>query len=331
MAALIPLRLSSDMAEAKHACAGASDVSVIIPYYNREKYIDEAVQSVLAQTFKPLEIILVNDCSRDSSRRYLDRFAEVCRIVDLPENVGLAGARNAGIRVAQGRFIAFLDDDDIWLPRKLELQRRYMDEHPACAIVHTVAWFFYQDRADEYYKRFSPGPMTLAQAITNGFWAIIPTVLARREAIEAVGGFDDRFRECEDRDFIIRCCAAGYRVEGIDEPLVRVRRQGQSGLTARHWRLFRTDLRMCWKHRRHYLRAYGPRGIASFALEKIQLPASRTKYVRGGVRLLTQAIKIRYELRSGYVDPVCQVLENKSPVGAPWEATHNKLAQGESL
>src|ERR1700758_5627858 len=97
-----------------------SDISVVIPYYNREQYIDETVQSVLAQTLMPLEIIIVNDCSRESSRRHLDRYADVCRILDLPTNVGLAGARNAGMRAARGKFIALLDDDDIWLPHKLE-------------------------------------------------------------------------------------------------------------------------------------------------------------------------------------------------------------------
>ena len=60
-----------------------SDISVVIPYYNREQYIEEAVQSVMSQTLKPLEIIIVNDCSRESSRRYLDRYASTCKIVDL--------------------------------------------------------------------------------------------------------------------------------------------------------------------------------------------------------------------------------------------------------
>jgi glycosyltransferase involved in cell wall biosynthesis len=298
--------------------SATGDISVVIPYYNRERYIDEAVQSVLGQTLRPLEIIIVNDCSRESSRRYLDRYAGVCKIVDLAENVGLAGARNAGIRVARGQFIAFLDDDDIWLPQKLELQRRHMDEHPECAIVHTVAWFFYQDQPDEYYKRFGPGSMTLAQAITNGFWAIIPTVLVRSEVIRAVAGFDVHFRECEDRDFIIRCCAAGYQVEGISEPLVRVRREGQGGLTARHWRIFRTDLRMCWKHKAHYVRAYGLRGILNFVLEKIQLPSSRTRYVDGVVRLLMRFVKIKYELRPGYKDPVLTSNRRLSASVSPW-------------
>jgi glycosyltransferase involved in cell wall biosynthesis len=282
----------------------ASDISVIIPYCNREQYIGEAVQSVMSQTLKPLEIIIVNDCSRESSRRYLDRYTSICRIVDLDVNVGLAAARNKGVCCARGRFIAFLDDDDVWLPQKLEIQRRYMDEHPECAIVHTAVWLFFQTGRDEFFQRFGEGPMTLAQALTNGYWAIIPTVLVRSEVIHAVAGFDVNFRECEDRDFIIRCCAAGYRVEGISEPLVRVRRQNQEGLTKDHWRIFRADLRMCWKHKKHYLQAFGFRGILSFVLEKIQFPSSRTRYLDGGVRRILRFVKVNYQLRPGYKDPV---------------------------
>jgi glycosyltransferase involved in cell wall biosynthesis len=306
----------------------ASDISVVIPFFNRETYIDEAIQSVLSQTLKPLEIIIVNDRSRKSSRRFLDRYSNVCRIVDLPANVGLAGSRNAGIREARGRFVAFLDDDDLWLPRKLELQRAYMEERPECAIVHCAAWFFSRDGSEEYYKRFDPGPMTLAQSITNNYWAIIPTCMARIDAVQAVDGFDVSFRECEDRDFIIRCCAAGYRVEGLTEPLARVRRQGQDGLTSRHWRLYFTDLRMCWKHKAHYIGAYGSRGILSFALEKIQLPSSRTRYVDGAVRRLNRLIKVKYQIRPDFRDPVLHNSPEGQSQASRWPPDATNYAGG---
>jgi glycosyltransferase involved in cell wall biosynthesis len=278
------------------------DVSVVIPYYNREEYIDETIQSVRAQTLQPLEIIIVNDCSRESSRRFLDRYASVCTIVDLTRNVGLSGARNAGIKAARGEFIAFLDDDDLWLPRKLEIQRMYMEEHPECAFLHTPAWFFSQNEKESLFKQFGPGPMLLAQALTNGYCALIPTILARTEAVRAVNGFDEKFREVEDRDFIIRCCAAGYRVEGIEEPLVRVRRQKQEGLTKAHWRIYRADLRMCWKHLDLYTQAFGPRGVVSFVIEKAQAPARKTWYLDGLLLFLLKFVQ--YETKSGYQDPV---------------------------
>ena len=308
-----------------------NDISVIIPYYNREQYVDVALQSVFEQTLKPLEVILVNDCSQESSRRHLDRYSDVCRIIDLPLNLGAAGSRNIGVRHARGRFVAFLDDDDLWLPHKLEVQRAYMDRRPDCAIVHSAAWFFYKDAPDEYYKRFDPGPMTLAQAITNQYWAMFPTLLIRIEVLQALGGIDEHFRIAEDRDFIIRCCAAGYQVEGINEPLVRVRREGQSGLTPNHWFTFREDLKMCWKLRKHYVRAYGPRGIVSFVLEKIQLPATKTRFVRRAVRWLTRIIKIKYELRRGYTDPVLSGIRKRSWLASEWPSGGTEFAGDESL
>jgi Glycosyl transferase family 2 len=76
-----------------------SHISVVIPYHNREQYIDEAIQSVLAQTLEPLEIIIVIDCSRESARRNWDRYAETCTIIDLPMTMGIASVQNQGIRL----------------------------------------------------------------------------------------------------------------------------------------------------------------------------------------------------------------------------------------
>jgi glycosyltransferase involved in cell wall biosynthesis len=281
-----------------------SDITVIIPYYNREEYIDEAIQSVLAQTLKPLEILVVNDCSRESSRRYLERYAKVCTIMDLPVNVGLAGSRNAGMRAARGQFIALLDDDDIWLPQKLEQQRKFLEQHPECSGIHTAVWAMLPNRDDVLYYRFAPGPMTLAQALTNDHWVIPSTMMFRTDVLRALGGFDPPFRQCEDRDLIIRFCAAGYQIQGIPEPLAKLRRQGQASLTDKSWRIFRTDLKMCWKHRALYFRAYGLRGVVSFVMEKIQLPSSRTRYVDGAVRRLNRFVKVKYEVKSSYREPV---------------------------
>lgn len=282
----------------------ASDVSVIIPYFNREEFIDEAVQSVLAQTLKPLEIIIVNDCSRESSRRHLDRYAGTCRIVDLTTNVGLAGARNAGIRVAQGQFIALLDDDDIWLPNKLEVQRRYMEEHPECSAVHCSVRAFFSNKPDEVWTFFGPGPMTLSQALTYHHWVIPSTLMVRASVIRALGGFDVSFRECEDRDFMIRCAAAGYRIEGISEPLVRFRRVGEDRLSERRWRMYRVHIRVVWLHKALFYRTYGLRGPLNFLLMSLHFASFNTRYVDGAVRLLMRFVKVEYQVKQGYRDPV---------------------------
>ncbi|MGO9085973.1 MAG: glycosyltransferase family 2 protein [Candidatus Sulfotelmatobacter sp.] len=291
------------------------DISVVIPYYNRELYIDETVQSVLAQTLKPLEIIIVNDCSRESSRKYLERYAETCKIVDLPYNVGLAAARNAGIRVARGQFIALLDDDDLWLPDKLEVQLRYMEEHPECFLVHCAVWAFFSNKPDVLWTLFGPGPLTLAQALTDEYWVVPSTMLFRAQAAHAVGDFDAAFRQCEDRDFVIRCCAAGYRIEGIREPLVRLRRESHNRLTRNRWRMFRTDLKMCRKHKDTYLRVYGPRGILSFVLEKLHIATRETRYLDGAVRRLLRLLKVRYNVKDGFQEPVSSSAQVHAPNG----------------
>lgn len=289
----------------------ASDVSVIIPYYNREEFIDVTVQSVLAQTLEPLEVIIVNDCSRESSRRYLDRYADVCTILDLKVNVGLSGSRNAGIRAARGQFIALLDDDDYWLPEKLELQRKYMEEHPECSAATCSVSAFFSDRPDQLWTRFGPGPITLAQALIEEYWAVPSSLMVRKSALLAVRGFDERFRECEDRDFMIRFCAAGYRIEGIPKVLVRYRRTGQSSLSERRWRMFGVHIRIVWLHRALFYQVYGIRGMVNFLLGTLYKATNNTTYIHAVVKLIVRIVKLKWRIRPGYQEPVpCEVREH---------------------
>jgi glycosyltransferase involved in cell wall biosynthesis len=280
------------------------DISVIIPYYNREEFIDDAVKSVLAQTLQPLEMIIVNDCSRESSRRYLDRYANVCRILDLPRNVGLAGSRNAGIREARGRFIALLDDDDIWLPEKLEVQRAYMEKHPACPALTSWVTAFFADKPDDLWVQFDANPIRLSQALNEWYWAIPSTLMVRTDALRAVGGFNPSFRECEDREFMIRFCAAGYSIEGIPQSLVRFRRAGQSCLSGRKWRMYRVHMRIVWLHRALFYRVYGVRGALNFLLATLRKATEQTRYVAAAVRLLLHVIPLKWHTRPDYQEPV---------------------------
>jgi glycosyltransferase involved in cell wall biosynthesis len=294
---------------------GTRDVSVIIPYYNREQYIDAAVQSVLEQTLKPLEIIIVNDRSRETARKHIQCYANVCKILDLPQNVGLAGARNAGIDAARGRFIALLDDDDMWLPQKLEVQRRYMEEHPECFMVHSAVWAFFSDKPDQLWVWCEPGSMTLAKSLTDKYWACPSTMFFRAQGARDIGGFDPAFRQCEDRDFLIRLCVGGLRVHCIPEPLVRLRRENHDRLTRHKWTILRTDFKMCWKHKRLYLRAYGMRGIVNFVVEKTRIATRETRFLDGAGRLVLRLMDIKYSLRKNYRDPIQpEVVEPQSVV-----------------
>src|SRR5215472_1858638 len=295
----------------------ASDISVVIPYHNREQYIDEAIFSVLAQTLAPLEIIIVNDCSTETSRKYLDRYADLCRIIDLASQAGAASARNQGILCARGKFIAFLDDDDVWLPQKLEIQRQYMDQHPECAVVHSAAEMFRTGNQVSLYPcNWSP-PLTLLQALTHNYWVILPSMLVRTSVLRALSGFDPRFKGSEDHDFTIRCCAAGYRIHGIPQPLIRIRREGHRSLTRRQWIMFATHLRLCYKHRDLYRAAYGNRGLASFLLSSLQIASSKTRYVDGALRRLMRVLKVKWQVRADYIDPLVEVAKLETPAVSP--------------
>lgn len=106
-------------------------VSVITPVYNVEKYIDKTLESIFAQTYKDIEIVLVDDCSKDNSAqiiaRYKEKHPEIIYFLQ-PKNMGAGAARNKALELASGQYVAFLDSDDLWLPKKTEKQIKLMKE-----------------------------------------------------------------------------------------------------------------------------------------------------------------------------------------------------------
>jgi glycosyltransferase involved in cell wall biosynthesis len=116
--------------------APAPLVSVVIPTYNYARFVSEAVDSVLAQTYPSLEVVVVDDGSTDDTREVLARYGDRIRYIYQP-NAGLPAARNTGIKAARGEFIGLLDSDDVFHPRKFELQMRYMLAHPEVGMLAT--------------------------------------------------------------------------------------------------------------------------------------------------------------------------------------------------
>lgn len=172
-------------------------VSVIIPTYNRAGYIVETLRSVFAQTFTDYEVIVVDDGSTDDTadvlKPFLDRITYIRK-----ENGGQGSARNAGIRLAKGEYIAFLDSDDLWLPEKLDVQVKYLDEHPEMVLVFTDAVIFFED-AGSHKKmgeiRFSGRDVSFERLFRMNF---IPnlTTMVRKSCFDLVGLFN------ESRDLI---------------------------------------------------------------------------------------------------------------------------------
>lgn len=195
--------------------APAPTVSVIIPAWNSGRTVAAAIESVFAQTQAPLEIIVVDDGSTDDTARQLDRFGDRIMRIAQP-NAGPAHARNSGLARARGTLVAFLDADDLWLPRKLERQVRYFMAHPETGLLHTAALVSAApepavlESCDEVPLDTPADPPSAAFApIFHGDVDVHTlTVMARRDVIDAVGRFDER-RELhvEDWDLWLRIAA----------------------------------------------------------------------------------------------------------------------------
>ncbi len=216
-------------------------VSIIIPAYNAEKYIKEAVDSALAQTYPSVEVIVVDDGSTDGTKKVLEPYIAAQKIVYVHQsNGGLAASRNAGIKAAKGEFIAFLDADDMFLPEKVGSQMKALEVHPDFGVCYSDLNHFNDPVAGEkpsefFHHRYSyPSGDIFAELLTRQF--INPlTVMVRREVCEKYGVFDEELRRSEDWDLWLRWSHAGVKFLYLDKPLAqyRVRREGNlSSLSA---------------------------------------------------------------------------------------------------
>lgn len=196
-------------------------VSVVIPTYNSGHLVVEAVESVLRQTCRPDEVIVIDDGSTDDTperlRPYLDRIQYVPQT-----NGGVAAARNAGLALATGDLIAFLDADDAWHPHKLERQLAVLSQQPQIDLLATelTSWPG-QFAAAETLGRGAVVPVPLAEMLTFNPLAT-SSVVVRREALERVGRFDTDLFGPEDYDLWLRCAQA-TQVAILEEPLTGYR------------------------------------------------------------------------------------------------------------
>ena len=181
--------------------------SVIIPTYNRAGLVVQAVESVLSQTFDDHEIIVVDDGSTDDTYRVLEPyFSQICYVRQ--ENRGLAGARNRGIREAQGEFLAFLDSDDLFEPRMLEVVLETFQSHPSAGGVATAEWEVRNGgRPDaRIITKRSPGEFFSSDSLMKRDTRVgcgRPAVV-RRRLVEELGGFDESMRCAVDCELWIR-------------------------------------------------------------------------------------------------------------------------------
>lgn len=205
------------------------DVSVIIPTFNYGRYISESIESVLAQTVRPREIIVVDDGSTDDTEAIVKRYRG--KVIYLKQkNSGVSAARNEGVRNSTGNMIAFLDADDKWFPEKLEKQLSKFQQDPEVGLVHCGKVEFCDQTGISGEVDLAGGEGWIAESMLlwkSGIVAPGSSVVFKREVFEHVGGYDPRLKNGEDWEFCLRV-AREYPVAFVPEPLVEYRIHGSN-------------------------------------------------------------------------------------------------------
>ena len=199
---------------------GTPFVSIIMPVFNTQAYVREAIESIIAQTFDDWELIVVDDGSTDRSREVV----EACmngrnlpiRLVTHSDNGnhGANASRNRGLEFARGAYVAYLDSDDVWLPNKLEDQAKLASQHPTVSLFLGATCYWYPEAPASDKVIAVGGPQDQIVAPPQLFHALYPigtgsapsvnTILVKREALIRVGGWDTQFRSFTDQAFFVK-------------------------------------------------------------------------------------------------------------------------------
>jgi glycosyltransferase involved in cell wall biosynthesis len=219
-------------------------VSVIVPVFNGARFLAECLESLLAQDYPAVEIVVVDDGSSDGSADVAESFAGA-RVLRRPHE-GLGATRNAGIHASTGSLIGFCDADDTWKPEKARVQVEYLDAHPACAVVLC--------RQDTYFEPGVSAPAWLIPDQVRGdLDGVSPTSgLFRRHVLERVGGFRTDMESGSDFNLLVRTRAAGLGIELIEQPL-RMRRIHDDQMMSRTGPALPDMFRTVREHRRRHL------------------------------------------------------------------------------
>jgi glycosyltransferase involved in cell wall biosynthesis len=274
-----PLVLKLRKVMIRHDC-----ISVILPIYNGERYLAATIESILSQTYQHYEIIAVNDGSHDCSAEIVKRYFTSGRLKYIEQvNQGVANARNTGIEHSSGEFVAFVDQDDLWSPDKLEKQIAYMQAHADVALVHGRVECIDGDGArisceGRVYVDDTSG--YCAERLLTGNRIAVPTVMVRRSCLNAVGFLDQTFAPSDDWHLWLRL-ALRFPFGFLDEVLATYRVHDSN--ESRHV----LKMRLAEIHVLESIRsAYS---TDTLSMNRQALDSSLIRYYEGAAALLSQA------------------------------------------
>ncbi len=226
--------------------AAKSLVSVIIPTYNCSGFLKESISSALAQTYRDLEVVVVDDGSTDDTAHVVSMFDDRVRYI-YQTNAGTATARNTGISNARGSLIAFLDHDDLWLPNKLERQVPYLLADDTIGMLFCGRQFF-NTYTGQVTSTHPAEPELDVHELLGHTTIALQSAIVPMSVLEDVGLFDTELLGTDDWEMTIRI-ARKYRVVGVPEVMVSIRgHEGQQGIMTE--RMYQNSLRVLAKHKR---------------------------------------------------------------------------------
>jgi len=211
-------------------------VTVIIPVYNKQRFIAATIESALHQSYSAFQIIVVDDGSTDDSRAIIERYRDKVTILEHPthENCGQSAAINLGLKSTTGEYVSILDADDLWDPRKLERQVEFLETHPEFGFVYANGYVIDQGGAIQY-PLFCPNhtePSRPEEMLLHCPLGCPSGYLVRGSLFEAVGYYDEALRSAQDHDMLIRLTEIA-RVGYIDE-MLWFKREHPNSLSATH-------------------------------------------------------------------------------------------------
>ncbi len=230
-------------------------VSIVIPSYNGARYLKFAIESVLAQSYKNWEIIVVDDASTDDTRsivsEYLARYQQIHYICN-EQNLGISKSRNYGISHSRGTYVAMLDSDDVWLDiNKLKVQVHYLEKNSDCVVVGT--WMIQIDEKGNLLKKisFSDTNTEIRKSILYKNHIAQSSVLFRKDVALEVGGYDETLATMEDHDMWLKM---GVKNKFATLPIYTLGyRVHQGGITkSRKLRVALDEITVIWRHRHEY-------------------------------------------------------------------------------
>ncbi len=207
-----------------------SDISVIIPVYNRDISLKDAVESVLLQTYKPSEIIVIDDGSFFSAKEILKNYLNHVKIINHLSNTGVSSARNTGIINSSTKYIAFLDSDDIFLPNKLEMQLKFMKDN-GYKISHTNEFWYRIDKWVNQVKSSQRYGGNIFEKILDKCRISPSSLMVEKKIFEKTGLFNTYLKVCEDYDISLRF-ALFYNIGYLDRKLIIKRAVEENSLSA---------------------------------------------------------------------------------------------------